>query len=281
MRWISSGPPSPILRALTAFMIVMLAGYAAIVAAMYVNQRALLYPGAKVSANGETGPAPWGERVNVQTADGERLAALYLSAAGSRPTILLFPGNGDDVANYAFLAKATAARELGFFALSYRGYPGSTGSPTESGLLMDGLAAFDWLNANGVQEIVLVGRSLGSGVAVATAVERTAKGLVLVSAYDSVSAVAQGRYPFLPVGLLIKDSFHSDHRIVQVSEPKLFLHGDLDTVVPMASGQALFAAASEPKRFVIVRGSRHNDIWNRQVVDEINDFADAVTKPNG
>jgi fermentation-respiration switch protein FrsA (DUF1100 family) len=242
---------------------------------MYFGQRALLYPGASLQPLALSFPAPWGKWERITTPDGEMLALLHTSAIGGRPTILLFPGNGDDIADYGFLAEAMAKHGYGLLAVSYRGYPGSTGSPTETGLLIDGLAAFDWLDAQSQDPIVIIGRSLGTGVAVNVAAERLAAAIVLISAYDSTLAVARGRYPFLPVGALMKDTFRSDLRIVKVSEPKLFVHGGLDQVVPLRFGQAIFAAA-EPKRFSLQPGKGHNDIWTPATIDEVTGFINAV-----
>src|SRR5690606_22061071 len=141
---------------------------------------------------------------------------------------------------------------------AYRGFPGSTGSPSETGLLTDGLAAFDWLAAKGEDKpILVIGRSLGSGVAVNTAAERDALGLVLLSPYDSVANVAQSRYFYLPARYLIRDPFDSTDRIGRVKEPKLIIHGDADTVIPIRFGQALYDAAPEPKRFIKLQGASH------------------------
>jgi hypothetical protein len=253
-------------------------GYFLAVAAMYFAQRSLLFPGASNSGGAEAATAPWAERVTIATPDGETLAALHVAAGDGRPTFLFFPGNGDNIVGYGFLADMLAARGYGLLAVSYRGYPGSTGSPSESGLLIDGLAAFDWLSAHaGSSPIVILGRSLGSGVAVSTAAERDAAAVVLVSAYESIVAVARGRYPWLPVGLLISDSFRSDQRIGRVAEPKLFVHGDLDDSIPLSSGKALFELAPEPKTFSVQHGLGHNDIWTPGVIAEIMDFADAAT----
>ena len=123
---------------------------------------------------------------------------------------------------------------------------------------------------------MIVGRSLGTGVAVNTAAERDATAVVLISAYYSILSLAGDRYPYLPVGALIQDSFRSDLRIARVAEPKLFLHGDLDTSVPLASGRALFDAAPQPKTFSVQRGRGHNDIWTPALVDEVIGFADSV-----
>jgi fermentation-respiration switch protein FrsA (DUF1100 family) len=255
-------------------------GYLCAGAVMYVAQRSLLFPGATNSGAAEAAAVPWAQRVTIATPDGEALAALHVPAAKGRPTFLFFPGNGDNIVGYGFLAELFAARGDGLLAVSYRGYPGSTGSPSETGLLIDGLAAFDWLSAHANSSpIIILGRSLGTGVAVNTAAERDAAAVVLVSAYESIVAVARGRYPYLPVGLLISDGFHSDRRIGRVAEPKLFVHGDLDQSIPMSSGQALFAAAPEPKTFSVQHGLGHNDIWKPAVVAEIMDFADAATRP--
>jgi fermentation-respiration switch protein FrsA (DUF1100 family) len=251
---------------------------------MYFAQRALLYPGATNAADALPAVVPWGVRVGIATPDGQTLAAIHVPASQGRPTMLLFPGNGDNVVNYGFLGDMLSARGYGLLAVSYRGYPGSTGSPDEAGLLIDGLAAFDWLSARaGSSPIIVVGRSLGTGVAVNTSAERDAAAVVLVSAYESVLALARDSYPYLPVSVLIKDSFRSDLRIGRVSAPKLFLHGDLDTSIPLASGKALFDAGPEPKAFSVQRGRSHNDIWTPDLVDEMIAFADSVvprTAPN-
>jgi fermentation-respiration switch protein FrsA (DUF1100 family) len=241
-----------------------------VVAVMYVAQGSLLYPGATSAPDAMPPVAPWGVRVDIATPDGETLAGLHVPAGNGRPTMLLFPGNGDNIANYGFLAEMLSKQGYGLLAVSYRGYPGSTGSPHEAGLLTDGLAAFDWLAAHaGSSPIVVLGRSLGTGVAVNTAAERDAAAVVLVSAYESIAALARSRYPYLPVGVLIRDSYRSDLRIGKISEPKLFLHGDLDTSIPLASGKALFEAAPEPKTFSVQRGRSHNDIWTSGLVKEI------------
>ena len=252
--------------------------YALVVAAMYFAQRTLLYPG----ATGEAMPAsaPWGEWAQIDTPDGERLAALHQPAREGRPTLLFFPGNGDNIVHYGFLAEALGAHGIGLLAISYRGYPGSTGSPSETGLLADGLASFDWLAAQDMGPVVLLGRSLGTGVAVNTAAERKAAALILVSPYDSIAAVAQRQYPFLPAGLLIRDSFRSDLRIARVAEPKLFLHGQIDGLIPLSSGETLFSLASEPKIFSVQHGRGHNDIWSEALVANIVAFTDALPAGN-
>ena len=241
---------------------------------MYFSQRALLYPGASAT------PAPvhasWGENVSIRTPDGETLHGLYSKGLSGKPSVLFFLGNADRVSNYDFLAQALATRGIGLLAISYRGYPGSTGSPSEDGLLTDGIAAFDWLSRRSEGGIVVLGQSLGSGVAVNTAGQRPAVGVILVSAYLSVLSLAQTHYPFLPVARFIKDSFRSDLRIGKVRQPKLFIHGRRDDIIPLSSGEALYRIAPEPKQMLIYDGSGHNDIWDDGMVGDVIRFVEAV-----
>lgn len=250
--------------------IVAIAGYAAIVLLVFLQQGAMLYPGARSEV--VTGsPAPWGRWQSLKAIDGTDLAALYAPARSGRPTVLMFLGNGDDIRAYDFMAEALQARGIGLLTASYRGYPGSGGSPTEAGILSDALVIYDWL-AGQTSDIALVGRSLGTGVAVNTAANRTVKSLVLVSPYDSIASVAADRFPWLPVRLLIRDSYRSDQRIAAVKAPTLFLHGDEDDSIPIEHGRALFRQASEPKNFVTLSGVGHNDVWSELTVSHIVDF---------
>ena len=251
--------------------------YLALVGLMYFSQRALLYPGAG-AAVAPASRAEWGEKVAIATPDGETLHALFSKGEAGKPSVLFFLGNADRVGNYGFLAQALASRGIGLLAISYRGYPGSTGSPSEDGLLTDGLAAFDWLSARAAGEIIVLGQSLGTGVAVNTAAHRPAAGVILVSAYLSVLSLAQTHYPLLPVALLIKDPFRSDLRIAQVRQPKLFIHGRRDDIIPLSSGEALFNLAPEPKRMLVHDAFGHNDLWNEGMVAEIIGFIEALKR---
>jgi fermentation-respiration switch protein FrsA (DUF1100 family) len=264
-------------KLLSVLPLVAALAYLALVGFMYVSQRALLFPGAG-TAFAPASRAEWGEKVTIATPDGETLHALFSKGEAGAPSVLFFLGNADLVGNYAFLAQALAARGIGLLAVSYRGYPGSTGSPSEDGLLIDGLAAFDWLSARGESEIVVLGQSLGSGVAVSAAAQRPAAGVVLVSAYLSVLSLAKTHYPFLPVAALIKDPFRSDLRIANVRQPKLFVHGRRDDVIPLSSGEALYAIAPEPKHMLILDAYGHNDLWDEGLTSEIVRFVEGLRR---
>jgi fermentation-respiration switch protein FrsA (DUF1100 family) len=250
--------------------------YVSLVGLMYLAQRALLYPGASATLAPEH--ANWGENVSISTPDAETLHGLFVQGESGKPSVLFFLGNADRVSNYGFLARTLAARGIGLLAISYRGYPGSTGSPSEHGLLTDGIAAFDWLSLRCECEIVVLGQSLGSGVAVNTAGQRPAVGVILVSAYLSVLSLAQAHYPFVPVAHLLKDPFRSDLKIAKVRQPKLFIHGRHDDIIPLYSGEALYRAAPEPKQLLIYESSGHNDVWDDRMVGDVIRFLETLKR---
>lgn len=246
--------------------------YVSLLGVTYLSQRALLYPGARQAPV----RAIWGESVYIRTPDGETLFGLYSQGKPGRPAVLFFLGNADRIDNYSFLGQALASRGIGLLAISYRGYPGSTGTPSEVGLLTDGVAAFDWLVAETESQIIVLGQSLGSGVAIDTARRRPAIAVILVSGYLSVLSLAQIHYPFFPVALLIKDPFRSDLRIAEVRQPKLFIHGRRDAIIPLSSGEALYEIAPKPKQMLIYDGYGHNDLWDARLADDIIRFVEAL-----
>lgn len=254
------------------FVLSVAIAYAFFVAFMYFGQRSMLFPGATAGVDPVPERPPWGEHVKLLTGDGETLHALYASADKGRSAAIFFHGNGDTILNLGFMAAAFAQRDIGLLAVSYRGYGGSSGTPSEPGLIADGLAAWDWLAQRHHGPVMVVGQSLGSAVAVAVAAERASAGLVLISAPDSVLALARAHYPYLPIGPLIRDPFRSDMRIVDVGEPKLFLHGDRDTVVPLRHGRALYELAPEPKELKVLPGIGHNDLWSHETLEAVADF---------
>jgi fermentation-respiration switch protein FrsA (DUF1100 family) len=157
-------------------------------------------------------------------------------------------------------------------ALSYRGYGGSSGAPTEAGLAADALAAYAFTTARyPAEHIVLWGESLGSGVAVALAAEMPVGWLILQSPFTSAADVGAQRYWFVPVRLLMKDQFHSDLRIGKVTAPVLVLHGERDDVVPIALAERLYSLINAPKRFVRFAQIGHND-FGMQAVEAAKQF---------
>jgi uncharacterized protein len=236
-------------------------GYGLVVLLMYFNQRSFLY----FPERERTPPATAGFRaareLTLETTDGERVIAWHLPPEGDQPVILYFHGNGGSLRLRAERFAALTADGTGLLAVSYRGYGGSSGIPTEQGLIRDAEAAHRFAAERyPARRIVLWGESLGTGVAVAIAAAHPIGGLILESPFTSTVDVAAAIYWFLPVRLLMQDQFRSDQRIGRVTAPVLVMHGDRDATVPIGYGERLFAMIKAPKQFVRFAGGGHSNL---------------------
>jgi fermentation-respiration switch protein FrsA (DUF1100 family) len=243
---------------LLKWMLVPLLAFGGLTAVMYFAQRKLLYFPETV----RTTPAELGfaaaQEVTLETADGERVIAWHVPPRANNAVVIYFHGNGGALRLRLDRFRAITADGTGLVALSYRGYGGSTGSPTENGLLADADAAYDFAIARyPAERLVLWGESLGTGVATTLAAKRKVGRLLLESPFTSAADVGASVYWYVPVRLLMKDQFRSDERIRQVKVPLLVIHGTLDRVVPISFGERLFALANEPKRMVRIPGGGH------------------------
>jgi fermentation-respiration switch protein FrsA (DUF1100 family) len=257
-------------------LIFALVGYGGLVALLYVGQRALQYFPERFRTSPAAAGLPEAEEVVLDSADGERVIIWHIAARAEKPVVLYFHGNGGALAWRVERLRALTADGTGVVALSYRGYGGSSGRPTEAGLIADAFAAYAFAAARyPASRIALWGESLGSGVAIALAAEKSVARVVLESPFTSVADIAAQVYWFLPVRWLIKDSFRSDLRIGKVTAPVLILHGERDTVVPIASGERLYALIGAPKRFVRLPGGGHNDLGAHGALDVAREFLDA------
>jgi len=242
-------------------LIVVIVGYAAVGLLMYVFQRSLMYfPDPNRHAPAASG-LPQAEEVMFDSADGERLIAWHVPPRDDRPVVIYFQGNAGGLDLRADRFAWLTADGTGLVALCYRGYGGSSGNPSEQGLISDAFAAYDFAVARYPgRRIVLWGESLGTGVSLALASERKVAGVMLDAPFTSAADVGASAYPFLPVRWLIKDTFRSDLRIGKVAAPILIQHGERDRVVPIAFGEKLFALAREPKRFVRYPEAEHSNL---------------------
>jgi fermentation-respiration switch protein FrsA (DUF1100 family) len=266
------------MRSVFGFVLVVLALYAAIVAFFYVSQGALLYPAGREKVSAREAGLPGFEDVTLTTEDGERVVAWYRPAEPGRATLLYFHGNGGSLLNRRDRAKLLTEGGRGILLASYRGYSGSTGSPSETGLRIDARAAYDWLATRvPADRIVLYGESLGSGVAVRLATERPVAGLILDAPFTSTADVAGHHYWYLPVWLL-RDQYRSIDRVHEINAPLLVMHGDCDGVIPIALGERLFEAAPEPKRFLKLAGVDHVSVLEQGGLGPVRAFLDSIEK---
>lgn len=200
------------------------------------------------------------------TADGVRLHGWFVPGRNA-VTWLWFHGNAGNI-SHRLENIALLHRRLGvnIFIFDYRGYGQSEGHPSEQGTYRDADAALAYVRSLPTVDparIVAFGRSLGAAVAVELATREQVFGLVLEAPFTSIPAMARALYPFLPVCPFLRTRYDSLARIGHITAPVLILHSRDDEVVPYAQGQALFAAAPEPKRFYTIVGAGHNDTYLR------------------
>jgi fermentation-respiration switch protein FrsA (DUF1100 family) len=254
----------------------LLVGYVLALVGLAVFQRKLLYfPDKRLADPAQAGLSGL-EELRLSTPDGQTLVAWHVAAKEGRPLILYFHGNGGALVDRLPRFRLFAASGYGLLAVSFRGYGGSTGEPTQEGLLSDGEAAYKEAQRRGYgpDRIVMIGESLGTGVATALAATHDAAALVLDSPYLSAIDVAASHYPIFPVRYVMLDPFRSDLSIDKVKIPVLMVHGEGDQVVPISSGRALFERANQPKAFVGVPGGGHLVLGLPQVFPRVREWID-------
>ncbi|MFN0219007.1 MAG: alpha/beta hydrolase [Hyphomicrobium sp.] len=261
-----------------AALIALAALYAAAVIIMYVAQRAFLYfPDAERVAPAAVN-LPTVKELWIAAPDGEKVLVWYGKAKPGQPTLLYFHGNGGSLAIRDVRIRRYMALGRGVFMMSYRGYSGSTGKPSEAANVADAKRAYDALIAEGVapDDMIIYGESLGTGVAVQVAAEKKARGVILDSPFTSIAERASQLYPWLPVKWLLQDRYDSRSYIAKVRAPLLIVHGELDRVVPAQMGRELFVLANEPKQIAIIPGAGHEDHYLHGSYERINEWIDRL-----
>ena len=237
---------------------------AAVLALIWTMQRRFIYfPASGVPAPGDIGLAGV-EPVTFETSDGLRLSGWFFGASGPSPrvAVLVFNGNAGNRAHRGPLAAALRRHGFQVLLVDYRGYGGNPGAPSERGLAADARAACAYLasrpDVDG-SRLVYFGESLGTAVAVALAVEHPPAALILRSPFTSMADLGRHHYPFLPVGLLLRDRFAAIDRIQRIRAPLLVIAGGHDRIVPVDDSRRLYDTAVAPKTLLVLPGADHND----------------------
>ncbi len=257
--------------------------YATAFVLLYLAQDKLLYHIDPV----RTPPAEVGlagvREIEIAAADGVRLLAWHAPAKPGQPTLLYFHGQGGTLNARSRRFQRFMGEGWGVYMMTWRGYGGSTGAPSEANNVADARLAYDALRKTGVEprDIILYGESLGTGVAVqlATQKEAVAAGLILDAPYTSTVDVAADRYPFFPVRMAMRDTYQSSRFIKDVRIPILILHGQKDTIIPVRYGQRLHEAANSPKQLALFPDGGHTDLYYHGALDTVRTFLTQVRKP--
>jgi fermentation-respiration switch protein FrsA (DUF1100 family) len=239
------------MKALRAPLLMLLGVYAALTlfAVMHVDRVVFQPPPASYQDTDEV--------LKLESAGGARISALHLPHPEAEFTLLFSHGNAEDLGHNAFFFQALHEAGFAVFAYDYQGYGTSEGAPSERNMYADAGAAYRHLTGDlGVppQRILVMGRSLGGAAAVDLAARYPVGGLILECSFTSAFRVLT-RYPLLPF-----DRFRVLGKLAQVRAPVLVMHGRRDHVIPFHHGQALYARARQPKRFLWVDEGDHNDL---------------------
>ena len=243
----------PSLRAAPRRMLTVLVGlalvYAAVCVGLFLMQRSFIYfP--------QPRHAPPGTPLLTFSVDGRQVLATMRERAGDR-ALVYFGGNSEDVSG-SLPGLGTLFPDHALYLLHYPGYGGAPGKPTEAALVADGLALFDEV-VRKHPRVTVIGRSLGSGVAVQVASARPVEQLVLVAPYDSIEGVAESRFPMIPVSWILQDKFDSGSRVSGIKAPTLIIEVEGDKVIPRASTERLFARFPKGQATMgVVVGAHHN-----------------------
>ncbi len=241
------------------FLLIIPVGGLLALGTLYGLQRRLVFQpwlGATVAHAETAGLTP----VTITAADGIAVRHWYaLPRDGHRPVVVLFHGNGGAVMDLAAWAAAFRSRGYGVVLADYRGYTGNPGTPSETGLYADARALLAWLGQQGIDErrTVLLGWSLGTGVAVQMASEHHPRALALLAPFTSLGDAAARHFPMLPARYLLWDRFDNRAKIGEIGAPLIIAHGEADDVIPAELGRRLFDAARQPKRAIFLKNAGH------------------------
>lgn len=261
---------------LTAF-VTLVAGYLLLIIIVYIWQDRMVYFPLKEVAST---PADIGlnfQEMTITTRDGISLSAWLIPSKHERAVLLFCYGNAGNMSHRLDSIGTFHALHMSVFIFDYRGYGKSSGTPSEHGLYYDADAAYEYLVAEQQvppEKIILFGRSLGSAVAVETALKKKAAALIVESGFTSLPDLGKTIYPYLPVRLLSRSRYATIDKIGKVRMPKLIIHSPQDEIIPFAHGKKLFNNALEPKDFLQIRGG-HNEgfmVSGKMYYEGINDF---------
>jgi fermentation-respiration switch protein FrsA (DUF1100 family) len=215
------------------------------------------------------------EKVNIKTSDNISLLGWFHNKSlDNYKTILYFHGNAGKLENRIYKLNHFKDLNVNFLIIAWRGFSGNKGKPSENNLYIDGNSAIDWLKKKGVAEkdIIIYGESLGTGIATEISQNKNFAGLILETPFTSMIEAAKNFYPYVPVGLLLKDKYKNQEKIKNINIPILVMHGKADQIVPFWMGKRIFDLANNPKYSYFTEYDDHMMEYDSKLVLALDDF---------
>ena len=247
--------------------------YFAITVVVYLFQRKLLYHPFSPQITGK-GLIHNFETINFKTSDNFELKGWFHLKNSNKKTILFLHGNAGNLDNRIDKLNFLGNMDINFLIISWRGYSGNPGNPSETGLYKDALGGIEWLNKKGISNdrIILYGESLGTAIATEVAQNENFAGIILEAPFTSMVDMGQKIYPIFPVKFLLKDKYESKNKIKNIKSPILVLHGRKDKIVPFYMGEKIFEMANSPKFKYFTDLDDHMMNFDEKLVNEIDLF---------
>jgi len=202
--------------------------------------------------------------VSFRAEDGTILHGWFFPKEAKLPVLVFCHGNAGNISHRLENIMLLLERNFQVFIFDYRGYGKSSGKPTEPGLYLDGMAAYDYLVEHerfAPNQIILFGRSLGAAVAIEVCLKREIRSLIIEGAFLSTKEMAKTMMLFSLLSPVLPAHYNNLKKIAEVDAPKLIIHGEADEVIPFRMGRKLFDAAKPPKYFYPLKGAKHNDTY--------------------
>ena len=247
--------------------------YVGITVVIYFYQRKLLYHPFSTQITGE-GLIHNFETINFKTPDNLLLKGWFHLKDSKKKTILFLHGNAGNLDNRIDKLNSLGSMDINFLIISWRGYSGNPGNPSEAGLYKDALSGIEWLNKKGISndQIILYGESLGTAITTEIAQNKNFAGIILEAPFTSMVDMGQKIYPIFPVRFLLKDKYESKNKIKNIKSPILVLHGRKDKIVPFYMGEKIFEIANNPKFKYFTDLDDHMMNFDDKLINEIDIF---------
>ena len=255
----------------SSFLLILI--YFVITVVVYFFQRKLLYHPFSPQITGK-GLIHNFETINFKTSDNFELKGWFHLKNSNKKTILFLHGNAGNLDNRIDKLNFLGNMDINFLIISWRGYSGNPGNPSETGLYKDALGGIEWLNKKGISNdrIILYGESLGTAITTEVAQNENFAGIILEAPFTSMVDMGQKIYPIFPVKFLLKDKYESKNKIKNIKSPILVLHGRKDKIVPFYMGEKIFEMANSPKFKYFTDLDDHMMNFDEKLVNEIDLF---------
>ncbi len=215
------------------------------------------------------------KEIKIQTSDGIDLLTWYSRPRQNQPLLVYFHGNSFDIGERAYRIKRYINKGWGVLLISWRGYSGNLGKPTEKNLYIDGESAIRWITDKlnyDYQNLIIYGESLGCAVAIELGTRYKFKSIILESPFTSIPEIAQIRYKIYPVKYFVLDKFDNYSKIDKILSPLLIISGKKDEVIPHSHSNRLFLKAHNPKNNLFIDEAMHNNLYDFNIDKEVIEF---------